>query len=142
MAYKKQLCFGIIIGTRNYFNSDLAIDVRAQLLKMLKDAGHDYVILPEGATPTQGSMETREDGMKCAKLFRENRDKIDGIIICLPNFGFEIGIINAIDLAELNVPILVQACDDSNDKVDLDHRRDAFCGKISVHLLIPFFDDK
>ncbi len=132
MAYKKQLCFGIIIGTRNYFNSDLAIDVRAQLLKMLKDAGHDYVILPEDATPTQGSMETREDGMKCAKLFRENRDKIDGIIICLPNFGFEIGIINAIDLAELNVPILVQACDDSNDKVDLDHRRDAFCGKISV----------
>ena len=132
MAYKKQLCFGIIIGTRNYFNSDLAIDVRAQLLKILKDAGHDYVILPEDATPTQGSMETREDGMKCAKLFRENRDKIDGIIICLPNFGFEIGIINAIDLAELNVPILVQACDDSNDKVDLDNRRDAFCGKFSV----------
>ncbi len=132
MAYKKQLTFGIIIGTRNYFNSALAIDVRASLLKILKEAGHDYVILDEDQTPTQGSMETREDGMKCAKLFRANRDRIDGIIICLPNFGFEIGVINAIDLAELHVPILVQACDDRNDRVDLDSRRDAFCGKISV----------
>ena len=132
MAYKKSLCFGLIIGTRNYFNSALAVDVRASLLQILKKAGHDYVILDEDQTPTQGSMETREDGIKCAKLFRANRDRIDGIIICLPNFGFEIGVINAIDLAELNVPILVQACDDRNDKVDLDSRRDAFCGKISV----------
>lgn len=132
MAYKKNLTFGIIIGTRNYFNSALAIDVRASLLKLLKKAGHDYVILDENETPTQGSIETREDGMKCARLFRENRDRIDGIIICLPNFGFEIGIINALDLSELRVPILVQACDDENDKVDLDSRRDAFCGKISV----------
>ena len=132
MAYKKNLTFGIIIGTRNYFNSALAIDVRASLLKLLKAAGHDYVILDENETPTQGSIETREDGMKCARLFRENRDRIDGIIICLPNFGFEIGIINALDLSELHVPILVQACDDDNDKVDLDSRRDAFCGKISV----------
>ncbi|MBP5170985.1 MAG: fucose isomerase [Bacteroidales bacterium] len=132
MAYKKNLTFGIIIGTRNYFNSALAIDVRASLLKLLKAAGHDYVILDENETPTQGSIETREDGMKCARLFRENRDRIDGIIICLPNFGFEIGIINALDLSELHVPILVQACDDENDKVDLDSRRDAFCGKISV----------
>lgn len=30
------------------------------------------------------------------------------------------------------MPVLVQACDDENDKVDLDSRRDAFCGKISV----------
>ncbi|MBQ9202224.1 MAG: fucose isomerase [Bacteroidales bacterium] len=132
MAYKKNLTFGIIIGTRNYFNSALAVDVRASLLQLLKKAGHDYVILDESETPTQGSMETREDGIKCARLFRANRDRIDGIIICLPNFGFEIGIINALDLAELKVPILVQACDDENDKVDLDHRRDAFCGKLSV----------
>lgn len=63
----------------------------------------------------------------------------------LPNFGFEIGIINAISVADLNVPVLVQACDDENDKVDLDSRRDAFCGKISVcnnlyQYGIPFTD--
>ena len=129
----KKMCFGVIIGTRAYFNSALAKDVRAQLLKTLDELGYDYVILPEDATPTgSSSIETREDALKCAELFRQHRDEIDGIIVSLPNFGFEIGIINAISAAELNVPVLVQACDDDNDKVDLDHRRDAFCGKISV----------
>ena len=140
------LYFGIIIGTRAYFNSELAKDVRKQLLKTLADEGYDYVILPEDATPTgSSSIETREDGLKCAELFRQNRDRIDGIIVSLPNFGFEIGIINAISVADLNVPVLVQACDDENDKVDLDSRRDAFCGKISVcnnlyQYGIPFTD--
>lgn len=131
MSYKKQLCFGVIIGTRNYFNSALAKDVRSSLLETLTKAGHSYVILDEDQTAT-GSIETREDGIKCARLFREHRDCIDAILISLPNFGFEIGIINALDLAELKVPILVQACDDDNDKVDLSSRRDAFCGKLSV----------
>ena len=140
------MCFGIIIGTRAYFNSELAKDVRKQLLRTLADEGYDYVILPEDATPTgSSSIETREDGLKCAELFRQNRDRIDGIIVSLPNFGFEIGIINAISVADLNVPILVQACDDENDKVDLDSSRDAFCGKISVcnnlyQYGIPFTD--
>lgn len=146
MKNKKKLCFGVIIGTRAYFNSDLAKDVRKQLLKTITDEGYDYIILPEDATPTgSSSIETREDGLKCADLFRANRDRIDGIIVSLPNFGFEIGIINAISVAELNVPVLVQACDDENDKVDLDSRRDAFCGKISVcnnlyQYGIPFTD--
>lgn len=143
---KKKMCFGVIIGTRAYFNSELARDVKKQLLKTLDDLGYDYVILPEDATPTgSSSIETREDGLKCAELFRQNRDRIDGIIVSLPNFGFEIGIINAISVADLRVPVLVQACDDDNDKVDLDSRRDAFCGKISVcnnlyQYGIPFTD--
>lgn len=146
MKNKERMCFGIIIGTRAYFNSELAKDVRKQLLKTLADEGYDYVILPEDATPTgSSSIETCEDGLKCAELFRQNRDRIDGIIVSLPNFGFEIGIINAISVADLNVPVLVQACDDENDKVDLDSRRDAFCGKISVcnnlyQYGIPFTD--
>ena len=139
MKNKERMCFGIIIGTRAYFNSELAKDVRKQLLRTLADEGYDYVILPEDATPTgSSSIETREDGLKCAELFRQNRDRIDGIIVSLPNFGFEIGIINAISVADLNVPILVQACDDENDKVDLDSRRDAFCGKISVCINMVF----
>lgn len=128
-----KICFGIIIGTRAYFNSALAKDVKKQLLKVLDDAGYEYIILPEDATPTgSSSIETLEDGIKNAELFRQHRDEIDGIIVSLPNFGYEIGIINTISRADLNVPVLVQACDDENDKVDLDSRRDAFCGKISV----------
>ena len=137
--------FGLIIGTRAYFNSALAIDVRKTLCEELEKAGYGYVILDVAETLTDGAMETVEDGKKCAKLFREYRDQIDGIIVSLPNFGFEVGIINAISRAELNVPVLVQACDDENDKVDLDNRRDAFCGKISVcnnlyQYGIPFTD--
>lgn len=141
-----KLCFGVIIGTRAYFNSELARDVRAQLLKTLSEQGFEYVIIPEDATPTgSSSIETLEDGLLVAELFRAHRDEIDGIIVSLPNFGFEIGIINAINTADLNVPVLVQACDDENDKVDLDSRRDAFCGKISVcnnlyQYGIPFTD--
>ena len=139
-------CFGVIIGTRAYFNSELAKDVRKQLLSTLEDGGYEYIILPADATPTgSSSIETREDGLKVSKQFREHRDEIDGIIVSLPNFGFEIGIINAISDADLNVPVMVQACDDENDKVDLDSRRDAFCGKISVcnnlyQYGIPFTD--
>jgi len=142
----KKMCFGLIIGTRAYFNSALAKDVRAQLLKIMDELGYDYVILPEDATVTgSSSIETREDGLKVAAQFKENRENIDGIIVALPNFGFEIGIINAISDANLGVPVLVQAYDDYNDKVDLDSRRDAFCGKISVcnnlyQYGIPFSD--
>jgi len=140
------MTFGIILATRSYFNSALAKEVREVLLKTLTDNNYDYVILGEEDTVTgSGSMETREDGVKCAELFKRNRERIDGIIVTLPNFGFEIGIINAIQIANLNVPILVQACDDENDKVDLDSRRDAFCGKLSVcnnlyQYGIPFTD--
>ena len=137
MKNKKKLCFGVIIGTRAYFNSALAKDVRKRFIS--------NKIERETYKKRKRSIETREDGIKCAELFRQNRDKIDGIIVSLPNFGFEIGIINAISIADLNVPVLVQACDDENDKVDLDSRRDAFCGKISVcnnlyQYGIPFTD--
>ena len=67
MKNKKKMCFGVIIGTRAYFNSELAKDVRKQLLETLTKEGYDYVILPEDATPTgSSSIETREDGLNCA----------------------------------------------------------------------------
>ena len=57
-------CFGVIIGTRAYFNSELARDVRKQLLKVIEEQGYEYVILPEDATPTgSSSIETLEDGV-------------------------------------------------------------------------------
>ena len=61
-------CFGVIIGTRAYFNSELACDVRRQLLKTLDELGYEYIILPEDATPTgSSSIETREDGLKVSE---------------------------------------------------------------------------
>ena len=53
MKKNKKQCFGVIIGTRAYFNSELARDVRKQLLKTLEDEGYDYVILPEDVSSFQ-----------------------------------------------------------------------------------------
>jgi L-fucose isomerase-like protein len=144
MAYKQKLTFGVIVGTRNIFNFKLAQEGRTQIVSELEKLGFDVVILPAEATPS-GAIETIQDARKCATLFSKNRDAIDGIIIVLPNFGDELGIVNTLKYAELNVPVLVQAEDDDNDKVDVKSRRDAFCGKLSVcnnfyQYGIPFTD--
>jgi len=131
MAYKQKLTFGVIVGTRNIFNSLLAQEGRKQILEVLEKMGYGSIILPADATPS-GAVETIQDARKCADLFSKNRDKIDGIIVVLPNFGDELGIINTLKYAELNVPVLVQAEDDDNNKVDVKSRRDSFCGKLSV----------
>jgi L-fucose isomerase-like protein len=89
------------------------------------------VITPEGSTPN-GAIESGADARKCAAHFQANRSKIDGIIVSLPNFGDELGIIQTLELAALNVPVLVHAFDDDPHKVSISERRDAFCGKVSV----------
>lgn len=141
---EKKPTFGLVVGTRGIFNPVLATEGRQQLLAKLDTLGYDYIIPAEGATPN-GAIETLADAKICAELFQENREKIDGIIVVLPNFGDELGVVNTLQLADLNVPVLVQACDDDLDKVDVAGRRDAFCGKVSVcnnlyQYDIPFTD--
>ena len=68
----------------------------------------------------------------CAELFKEKADEIDGVVVILPNFGDELGVVQTLDMAKLDVPVLVQACDDDLDKLDVANSRDAFCGKLSV----------
>jgi len=127
----KRQTFGVIVSTRNIFNYKLAVEARQQVLQKLETMGFDYVILPETETPT-GNIEGYADAVKCAALFKKNAGLIDGVIVILPNFGDELGVVNSIQLSGLKVPVLVQACDDDNDKVDVKSRRDAFCGKLSV----------
>jgi L-fucose isomerase-like protein len=130
MAKQKQ-SFGVIIATRNIFNFELAVSARKSVLDKLDKMGFGTVIIPSDVTPT-GNIEGYEDAVKCAKYFKEHADQIDGIVVILANFGDELGVVNTIQMAGLNVPVLIQACDDDNDKVDVNHRRDAFCGKLSV----------
>ena len=136
--------FGIIVGTRGFFNPKLAFEGRRQIMNRLDELGFSYVILSEGDTP-YGCVETLEHAKKCAGLFRQNAGKINGIIISLPNFGDEIGATESVKLSGLNVPLLVHAFDDELGCMDLAHRRDAFCGKLSVcnnlyQYGIPFTD--
>jgi hypothetical protein len=67
-------------------------------------------------------------------------------VVVLPNFGDEMGVVYTLDLAKLNVPVLIQACDDEDPmKLLAKERRDSFCGKFSVcnnlyQFGIPFTD--
>ena len=124
--------FGLIVTTRGFFNPVLASTGRRELITKLESLGYEYVILSETDTETGGTVETYEDAKKCGSLFREHKDEIKGIIVTAPNFGDEIGTVSAINLAELDVPVLIHACDDDITNMELANRRDAFCGKLSI----------
>ena len=57
---------------------------------------------------------------------------IDGIIVTLPNFGEERAIADTLRLADLNVPVLIQATPDTPGRMTIADRRDSFCGKMSA----------
>jgi len=121
----------VIVGNRDFFPDRLVAEGRKEILSLLRDMGIDQVVLQEADTKL-GAVETWADARRCAELFRANRERIDGILVTLPNFGDEKGVAEAIKLSGLNVPILVQAFPDDPGKLSVEHRRDAFCGKISV----------
>lgn len=123
--------FGVLISNRSFFPAHLVLSTREKLLKSLREWGHEVVTLSPEDT-SMGQTMTYEEAQKCAKLFRDHAEQLDGIIISLPNFGEETGIADAIKWSKCDLPILVQACDDDFDKLQLENRRDAFCGKLSL----------
>lgn len=127
----KKITFGVIIGVRAFFNPALAEGDRRDALALLERLGYGAV-LPDAAETPSGSIETLADAKLCAELFKRRRDEIDGVIVLLPNFGDEVAIAETLKSAALDVPVLVQASNDDPERVDLDGRRDSFCGKLSV----------
>lgn len=123
--------FGVLISNRSFFPDHLVLTAREKLLSALTKWGHEYVTLSTEDT-FMGQTMTHEEAKKCAQLFERHRNRMDGIIICLPNFGEETGIADAIRMSHCDLPILIQACDDDFDKLQLENRRDAFCGKLSL----------
>ncbi len=131
MATAGKMTFGLIVGNRGFFPDHLAKSGREEMIGVLKKAGHDVVAL----TPEEskyGAVETRTESHKCADLFKKNRDRIDGIIVTLPNFGEERAIADTLRWADLRVPVLIQATPDDRSKMTIAFRRDSFCGKMSA----------
>lgn len=122
---------GVIVGNRDFFPDVLIAEARRDLTKLFSELNVEPVWLSPQDSKL-GAVETWADAQKCGDLLRKNRDRIDGILVCLPNFGDEKGVADSIRLAETRVPVLVQAYPDDLDQFGLDRRRDAFCGKISV----------
>ncbi len=128
---KTQPTLGVVIGNRDFFPDQLVSEARRDLLALLEEARVKPVLLETEETKL-GGVETHADARRCAELFRRHRDDIDGVLVSLPNFGDEKGVADAIKLAGLNVPVLVQAYPDDLGQLGVARRRDAFCGKISV----------
>lgn len=123
--------FGVIISNRSFFPDHLVRTAREKLMAAMEQWGHQVIALSPEDT-CLGQTMTYEEAKKCAALFRAHSAEIEGIIVCLPNFGEETGVADAIKMSGLNVPILIQACDDDLDKLQLENRRDAYCGKLSL----------
>jgi len=127
----KQTTLGVIVGNRGFFPDHLCDSGRQTILKVLEAAGIKAVALTPADTKF-GSVETLDDAHKCANLFRQHRDELDGVLVTLPNFGDERAIANTLRWAELNVPVLVQAFPDDASRMTIEDRRDSFCGKMSA----------
>ena len=126
-----KMTFGLIVGNRGFFPDHLAKSGREEMISVLAASGYE-VVCPDPSLTKYGAVETREEAKKCAELFRANGGKISGVIVTLPNFGEERGIVEALRLANLDVPVLVQATPDSAGKMTIADRRDSFCGKMSA----------
>jgi L-fucose isomerase-like protein len=127
----KKTTFGVIVGNRGFFPDALAKQGRKDILDVLKKNGFNSIALPVKETK-YGAVETFDDAKKCAALFAQNAQKIDGVIVTLPNFGDEKAVAETIKCSRLNVPILIQAEPDDQARMTIANRRDSFCGKISV----------
>ena len=125
----KKMTFALCFGNRGFMPGELILGARADMIKAVTDAGHDYIIMDESAT-RYGAVETRDEGRLYARWLKEHEGQYDGVIFSMPIFVDENGAAEA--LRDAGVPILMQAYPDEIGKMDFAHRRDAYCGKFSV----------
>ncbi|MHC4887780.1 MAG: L-fucose/L-arabinose isomerase family protein [Planctomycetota bacterium] len=121
--------FAVLFGNRGFFPASLQKGARKEMGETLRKLGHT-VLMTDPKLTNHGAVETPADGEIVATWLRKNEGKIDGIILCLPNFGDETGAVSA--LQDAGLPILVQAYPDELTKMAPALRRDAFCGKFSI----------
>ena len=88
----KQMTMGVLVGNRGFFPSHLATSGRLEIIAALEAAGIKPIVLHPDVT-AHGAVETYEDAKKCAALFKAHAAEIDGLIITLPNFGEERGLV-------------------------------------------------
>jgi L-fucose isomerase-like protein len=128
---KKSSTLGIIIGNRDFFPDSLVEKARIEITEVFEKLGLTPVMLgPEDSK--LGGVETYQEARKCAELLKMYREDIIGVLVLLPNFGDEKGVADTLKLANLDVPVLIQAYPDDLQKMNVVNRRDSWCGKISV----------
>ncbi|HYG22210.1 MAG TPA: L-fucose/L-arabinose isomerase family protein [Verrucomicrobiae bacterium] len=127
----KPFALGVLYGNRDFFPDHLITEARADMAGVFAKLGIRAIQLDENDSKL-GGVETHADARKCAELFRRHSHEMDGILVCLPNFGDEKGVADTLKMAKLNVPVLIQGYPDDLKQLSPARRRDAYCGKISV----------
>lgn len=125
----KKLTFALYFGNRGFFPGELIDSAREEMRRAVHAIGMDTLEMDASLTRF-GAVETMAEGKIYADFLEKNRGKYDGVILCLPNFGDENGA--TVALRDAGVPILLQAYPDEVGLMDFQHRRDAFCGKLSI----------
>ncbi len=122
---------GVIIGNRDFFPDSLVEKARTEIIEVFAKLNLKPILLDSQETKL-GGVETFKEAQKCAALFKAHREELMGVLVLLPNFGDEKGVADTLKLANLDLPVLVQAYPDELSKMNVVNRRDSWCGKISV----------
>ena len=110
------MTLGVILGNRDFFPDAL---VSRGAARSARASSRRSISSRSGSTEHEtklGAVETWQHAMRAAICSGRNRDRIDGVLVCLPNFGDEKGVADALRLSGLNVPVLVQAYPDDLDQ--------------------------
>lgn len=124
--------FVLGFGNRSFFPPKYMHEARKELPAVLKDMGHETVMMDEKQT-NLGAVATRDEGRKFAEFLEKKAGRYDGIIWTHPNFGDEVGMLPALRAAgKRGDNILLHGYPDDMDKMGPDERRDSFCGLFST----------
>jgi len=119
----------LLIANRGFFPSEVIESARSEMMEAARRSGVEFLI-PDVSLTKHGAVETYQEGVLFRQFLNQHLNEFDGVVICLPNFGDENGIKAA--LADVRVPVLLQAYPDEIGLMDFSHRRDAFCGKLAL----------
>lgn len=117
----------VLFSSRKGFPGELVNSARKDMAQALCKAGFEPLMLDEQKTP-YGAVSNAQEAAQFDLMVKQYHPV--GVIVCLPNFGDESSA--ALACRDVHVPILIQAYPDTEGLMDPLHRRDAFCGKISI----------
>ena len=109
------MTFALYFANRGFFPGSVIAAAREEMCAAVARVGATALCMDPSLT-RYGAVETREEGKIFADFLKAHEGEYDGLILCLPNFGDENGVKEAIK--DVKVPILLQAYPDELDKLD------------------------
>ena len=99
----QKITFALFFGNRGFFPGEVIASARREVTDAVTAAGYGYIVMEESLT-RYGAVETIAEGKKYAEFLAAHRGEYDGVLLCLPNFGDENGMLVA--LKDAGVPVV------------------------------------